>query len=145
MTRRPRVEQAPILVARWELAVKYLLLAAVGLAAGWRGSETLSMASSDDGVRLWALLFTFAALVCAISSLRMQWEPVETWASVPCFALLASFAASAFSRADGDHGATAFAFILLALCWIPGVRMTHLLSRLGLRTWSKRAAKRDER
>lgn len=137
MARRivPRVRQPdPITVPRWALSVKYALLALIGLVAGWKGTETLRLATSADWVRGWALLLFVFSMTCAVLSLRHRWEAIERWVCIGVVALLVSFAVAVGIRAfvGGDNAVWTFAVILLALTWFPTVRMIRLLWRTGI-------------
>lgn len=123
----------PIVVPRWTLSIKYVLLAMIGLAAGWKGSSTLLIQTSEDYVRLWALGLTFFGLVSAFLSLRTRWERWERISSIGVVALLWSYVIAIGVRAlDGYSGVLTFAACLLALSWFPTFRCFMLLRRAGI-------------
>ena len=124
--------QNAILVPRWLLTVKYALFAVLGVTVFWTTAPAFVIVTGREYASWWAVALTIVAIVCLVTSLRPQWEPVETWAVSILTCLLAAYAAAPVALAlAGDENRAAFSIIVITVTMLPALRAFALLRKVG--------------
>lgn len=126
---------APIIVPRWMLTVKYAILVLLGVAISIATSPSLEAALGDWLTPFWGYGISLSAIVAAIGSANFAWEALERWASSALAILLLVYAFSPvwIILTEGDHDRLAYSVTALALSVIPTARAIYLLRRTGLK------------
>lgn len=117
----------PIAVPRWAITIKYLLFAACGLSAFFSIIQTLSLATPEGYIPIWAACMSFGAALGAAGSLRPKWGWIEAIGASIVFAFLIVLAVLIFAR-----GSVPVGILLVVVTVLPGVRATFLVARISL-------------
>ena len=135
----PETDHSPIIVPRWMLTAKYLLLAILGVAVMYATSPSLEITGGDLLSPIWGALMMVASLVAAVGSVSPQSEVLERWSSSVVAILLVVYAFSPLLiiLTTGDADRLAYSVTALALSGIPTARAWYLLKRTGLKKSSE--------
>lgn len=117
----------PIAVPRWAITMKYLLFAACGLSAFFSVIQTLSLATPDGYLPIWAGCMSLGAAVGAFGSLRPKWGAIEAVGASILVAFLVVLTYLVFER-----GSVPVGILLLIVNILPGVRAVFLWARIAL-------------
>lgn len=117
----------PIAIPRWAITLKYLLFTAAGLSAFVSLVRTLSDATPEGYIPIWAAFVTGGALLGAFGSFRPKWGWIEALGAWVLVSFLIVLTALVFAR-----GAVTVGILLLIVTVLPGVRAAFLLIRIAL-------------
>jgi hypothetical protein len=137
--REPTRDNPPIIVPRFLLTAKYLLLAVLGLSVFIATSPSLNLTGGDYLSPIWGALMVIASLVAAVGSVSIETEALERWSSSAVVILLIVYAFSpvAIILTTGDADRLAYSVTALALTGVPSARAWYLLRRTGLKMSSE--------
>lgn len=117
----------PIAVPRWAITLKYLLFFACGLSAFVSVIQTLSLATPDGYIPVWAACMSFGAGLGAVGSFRPRWGAVEAVGASIVVAFLVVLTFLVFAR-----GSVPVGILLVIVTVLPAVRAFFLVTRLVL-------------
>lgn len=125
--------QAPVVVPRWFLTMKYASFMVLGVLAFQGGIQTIDLVTSPVYTVAWSGALTLSALVGVVTSFQAKTENAEKWAAVALASLLLTWGAFSIYRAttEGDSGRLTGAWMVLICAGLPLVRALGLMRASG--------------
>lgn len=117
----------PIAVPRWAITIKYLLFTACGVSAFFSVIQTLSLATPEGYIPVWAACMSVGAVLGAVGSLRPKWGWVEAVGASIVVAFLVVLTVLVFAR-----GSVPVGILLIIVTVLPAVRALFLTARIAL-------------
>ena len=121
-----------VLLPRWLLTVLYGLFALLGSAVFYGHAPAFVIVTSHLYASVWAIAIVVVSVVCLVTSLRREWEPVEAWAVAALTCLLTAYVVAPVTLAlQGDQNRAAFSVAVIIVALPPAWRAFSLLRKVG--------------
>lgn len=137
MSHRPFINwsKSPIIVPRWMLTLKYVVLSALGTAIALATAPSLEDSLGDWLSTYWGYAILISGLLAAIGSARFRWEALERWSGSALSILLLVYALSPvlIIITEGDLDRLVYSITAIGLAMTPSARAVYLLRRTGLK------------